>query len=65
MIKLFTRDKTIAIETRKSGWTKVKHYGKTIAHCLNEEVAREYIYKNLIDKKEYVSEKDFEEAECG
>lgn len=70
----YKKDKSITIEIINAGldihdkdphitWAKVLKDGKTVAFTLNFEAAREYIYKFLLDKKEYVNEEDFEEAE--
>lgn len=69
----YKKDKSIEIEIINAGldihdenpyitWAKVLKNGKTVAHTLNFEAAREYIYKFLLDKKEFVNEEDFEEA---
>jgi len=59
----FKRDRSVELEITKSGWVKVKKNKKTLAHTTNFEAAREYIYKFLLDKKEFVSKDDFEEVQ--
>jgi len=51
------------VVVRPNGWTKVYHKEKMIAHAINFEAARQFIYKRLHGDKGYISEEDFEEIE--
>lgn len=49
---------------KDSSWKTVHHDGKFVAHCMNEETARQVIYKeahNLNIKCEFLCDEDFTE----
>jgi hypothetical protein len=57
------QDKLYTIEEmNSSSWCRVKHNGKSIALCMNQETARQVIYRDINDNGgecEYLYEDDF------